>query len=336
METLSYPLDAHKIRTLVREAVPVLESSQREAPLARPCVVALGAFDGVHRGHRALIEACRADARKRGCASVVVTFDPDPSEVVAGAHADLRLLSVNDRVAFCRLLGVDRVVVLRFTQDMAALAPIDFVDMLQERLGCIAAMHVGANFHFGHGGRGSAATLRGIGERGNFDVVAHELLTYEGQAVSSTRIRRFLQEGNIAAAMQLLGRPHFVRGEVAHGRGEGTGFGFPTANVCCDARSCLPAEGVYACLVSDGTSAWPSAVNVGAPPTFSEHRDAFLEANLIGFSGNLYHKRLSVIFLEWLRASRPFSSLDELERVVLGNIAWVRDNMGSEGVEVRP
>ena len=96
----------------------------------------------------------------------------------------------------------------------------------------------------------------------------------------------------------------------------------------------MPAEGVYACVVSDGVHAWPAAANVGAPPTFAEHRDAFLEANLIGFKGNLYNQSLEVIFVEWLRASRPFSSLEELERVVLGNIDWVRTNIGSAGVEV--
>jgi riboflavin kinase/FMN adenylyltransferase len=98
----------------------------------------------------------------------------------------------------------------------------------------------------------------------------------------------------------------------------------------------MPGEGVYACVVTDGRRAWPAAANVGAPPTFSTHRDAFLEANLLGFSGDLYDRELAVLFVSWLRASRPFSSLDELERVVLGNIAWVAENVGAHEVEVAP
>ena len=152
--------------------------------------------------------------------------------------------------------------------------------------------------------------------------------------VSSSRIRSLLAQGDVSGIVSLLGRHHYVRGTVAHGRGEGTGFGFPTANVCSDARSCMPREGVYACIVTDGVRAWPSAANVGAPPTFTSHRDAFLEANLIGFEGDLYGRELVVIFVEWLRGSRTFSSLDELERVVLGNIDWVRQNVGDQCVEV--
>ena len=134
---------------------------------------------------------------------------------------------------------------------------------------------------------------------------------------------------------RLLGRCHFVRGWVDHGRGEGTSFGFPTANVRCDARTCMPAEGVYACVVSDGSRAWPAAANVGAPPTFDTRHDAyFLEANLLGFEGDLYGSELAVTFVAWLRASRPFSSLEELERTVLSNIDWVRRNVGETGVEV--
>lgn len=333
MSDLTYPLQPEDLRTLVRRAVGVpqdISFLERGAEV----VVAIGAFDGVHCGHRALIEACREDARRRGCASVVVTFDPDPSELLDGAQTNQRLLSIEGRVRQCRALGIDHVMVIPFTRELAVREPFEFVNMLTAQLGTIAAMHVGENFHFGRGGAGSAETLRGIGERMGFDVVAHPLLELEGAPVSSTRIRGLLREGKVSDAARLLGRCHYVQGTVAHGRGEGTSFGFPTANVCCDARVCMPAEGVYACVVSDGVHAWPAAANVGAPPTFAEHRDAFLEANLIGFKGNLYNQSLEVIFVEWLRASRPFSSLEELERVVLGNIDWVRTNIGSAGVEV--
>ena len=266
----------------------------------------------------------------------MVTFDPDPSELLAGERADRRLLSVADRVGLCRDLGVDRVEVLPFTAELAQRSPREFVELLVDRLGCMKTIYVGENFRFGTRGCGTTQTLTTLGDEFGFEVKVQPLLEVEGTSVSSSRIRALLGKGAVEQAACLLERCHYVRGTVAHGRGEGTSFGFPTANVCCDPRSCLPSEGVYACIVTDGSRAWPAAVNVGAPPTFAERRDAFLEANLLGFSGDLYDRELSVLFVSWLRASRPFSSLDELERVVLGNIASVAENVGAHEVEVAP
>ena len=297
--------------------------------------IVIGAFDGVHLGHRDLISACVEDARTRGVPAVVVTFDPDPSELLASQAHEARLLCVPDRVRLCRTLGVDDVLVLPFDHDLAARSPRAFLEMLAERLGPLRAVHVGENFRFGARGVGDVATLEALGRELGFDALSRPLLAREGAVVSSTRIRSLLAKGEVAETAALLNRCHFVRGKVAHGRGEGTAFGFPTANVECDSRICMPAEGVYACVVTDGVHAWPAAANVGKPPTFTGDRDSFfLEANLIGFEGDLYGSELSVLFVEWLRASRPFSSLAELERVVLGNIDWVRCNIGAAGVEV--
>ena len=332
---LHFPLSRDDVAQLVRTSVPKALPVRAATAGGTPAVVAIGAFDGVHQGHRSLIEACVRQARESDARSVAVMFDPDPSELIAGAAAERRLLSVGDRAAICQSLGIDEVLVIPFTSAFAEKEPIDFVDYLIESLGVIQAIHVGSNFRFGHRGAGHVDTLRGIGERGGFSVVTHELLRCGGEPVSSTRIRALLAQGRVAEAAELLGRLHFVRGGVMHGRGEGTSFGFPTANVRCDARTCMPGKGVYACIVTDGTRAWPAAANVGMPPTFDERQDScFLEANLIGFEGDLYGRELAVVFVEWLRASRPFSSLEELERVVLGNIDWVRSNVGSAGVEV--
>lgn len=333
---LTYPLSSADVAELVHASVPAAPSDVLPARPHEACVVAIGAFDGLHRAHRALIQACIAEASAQSATSVVVTFDPDPSELLLGDEAERRLLSVDDRSALAFSLGVDDVLVVPFTSELAQLSAEAFIDYLLEQLGPIACMHVGANFHFGHHGTADVAALAGIGEQRHFRVVAHPLIEVDGAPVSSTRIRALLAGGDVAGAAALLERPHFIRGAVMHGRGEGTSFGFPTANIRCDQRSCMPGEGVYACLVTDGSYAWPAAANVGAPPTFDTQRDScFLEANLIGFEGDLYGRELAVVFLEWLRASRPFSSLEELERVVLGNIDWVRCNVGPGRVEVR-
>lgn len=338
-QAFGYPYTPDDLRALVRAAGLNRDGAAScESVPSRPdngVAVVIGAFDGVHLGHRDLISACVDDAHGRGVPAVVVTFDPDPSELLMGDGYESRLLGVSDRVRLCRTLGVDEVLVLPFDRDLAALAPRAFLEMLGGRLGTLRAVHVGENFRFGARGAGDVSTLEVLGRELGFDAVSRPLLARDGRTVSSTRIRSLLAEGKVAEAAALLARCHFVRGMVAHGRGEGTSFGFPTANVECDSRICMPAEGVYACVVTDGVRAWPAAANVGKPPTFTGDRDSFfLEANLIGFDGDLYGSELSVLFVEWLRASRPFSSLAELERVVLGNIDWVRCNIGATGVEV--
>ena len=335
LQSLHFPLSPDDVAQLVRASVPKTLPVRSATASSTPAIVAIGAFDGVHLGHRTLIEACVRQAHEARARSVAVMFDPDPSELIAGTAAERRLLSVSDRAAICQALGIDEVLIIPFTCAFANKEPVDFVDYLVNAIGVIQTIHVGSNFHFGHRGAGHVDTLRGIGEHRGFSVVTHDLLQCGGEPISSTRIRALLAKGCVAEAAELLGRLHFVRGTVVHGRGEGTSFGFPTANMRCDARACMPGEGVYACIVTDGKQAWPAAANVGAPPTFDGRQDScFLEANLIGFEGDLYGRELAVVFVEWLRASRPFSSLDELERVVLGNIDWVKSNVGDAGVEV--
>ncbi len=298
-------------------------------------VVCIGAFDGFHVGHRALMAAAQADARLRGLPCLALTFEPDPAELFLGDRAPSRLLSCEDRAQMIVSTGVDAVVMLAFDEHLASLSPQDFVDQVLCGLVRPASLHVGSNFHFGRAGSGDEATLCELGRQRGFGVTVHPLVEHHGAPVSSTRVRTLLgQPAGLEEANGLLGRCHFLRGLVAHGRGEGTSFGFPTANVHFSTRFCLPAEGVYAGYVSMDGAAWPAAINVGAPPSFSVANTHFCEANLLGFSGDLYGSEVAVSFVSWLRASRSFDSLDELERVVMGNIDWVRTHLGTTRVEV--
>lgn len=318
------------------EAVAYSAPGAAELRASTPAVAVIGAFDGLHLGHQALVRDAIRRARDLGIVCVALTFDPDPSELLGPAAPGGRLLSVEDRCQGLLALGADHVIALSFTKELAGMAASAFVEQVLCGLMTPTCVLVGADFRFGRGGAGSARTLAELGGLRGFEVVAHPLVEDGGQVVCATRVRDLLRTSELAEANRLLGRCHYVRGSVAHGRGEGTSFGFPTANVTCDAGTCMPAEGVYACyLVCDGL-AWPAAANVGAPPTFSSPRPAFLEANLIGFEGDLYGRAVSVSFVRWLRASRKFSSMDELMRVVLGNIAWVRDNLGEGAVKVAP
>ncbi len=342
-----FPLDAESGLSLVAEALllgtPLLEErhvagltvfSSPEVPMGPEVdyVCALGVFDGVHLGHRDLIARAGEDARARGVRLAVVTFDPDPSEVLGRPARGERLLSLGLRVAALSRAGADAVVVVPFTERLSRMSPQEFVDTTLMSAVRPVSVHVGDNFRFGHLGAGTPADLARIGEGLGFGVTTHGLLRSAGEPVSATRVRSLLARGRVGEAAGLLGRYHAVTGTIEHGRGQGTGFGFPTANVRCDVRDAVPSEGVYACYVVIDGEVWPAAVNVGAPPTFSGPDPAFMEANLIGFSGDVYGMSASVVFVEWLRASRRFSSTAELERVVMGNIDWVRENLGETGL----
>lgn len=342
------PLDEDGARRVVRDSLFWgVRGEARELPgavvEARPgarlgrgvrTVVAIGAFDGLHLGHRALLAAAAEDARRRGVPCVAVTFDPDPAEVLGVPAPSSRLLSCADRSRGLLALGADAVVRFRFD---AALAATGIEEFVRDRLCALAApvsVHVGTNFSFGRGGEGTPSSLAELGRAYGFEVSSHDLVPYAGSPISATRVRGLLAAGSLDLASDLLGRCHFVRGTVEHGRGEGRAFGFPTANVVSDPLDALPREGVYACYLVSGASAWPAATNVGAPPTFSAPKPAFMEANLIGFSGNLYGRSVRVVFVRRLRDSRRFDSTDELRRVVLGNIEWVQRNLGGSGLEV--
>ena len=313
-------------------------TSRRNTPTwSRRAVCAIGAFDGVHLGHRALIERAREEADARGDELVVVTFSPDPSVVLTPERPQRQLLGDGDRVSALESIGgVDRVVVLDFTPDLAALPYERFI---REKLGGLVDLDVivvGSDFCLGAGGAGTVDALSELGRVDGFDVIGMDLLDEGGLPVTATRIRDLLAEGRVEAAAGLLGRCHFVRGVVEHGRGEGTSFGFPTANVRVFEELCLPAEGVYAGYVVRSKSAWPAAINVGKPRSFSpgEEGEPFLEATLLGFDGNLYDDEVGVVFVSWLREPRLFSSVEELERVVLGNVSWVRATLGEREVEL--
>lgn len=298
-------------------------------------VLVLGAFDGLHLGHRALVTGAVEDAKARGTVCIAVTFNPDPSEVLHPENPQEQLLAWDDRERGLLALGVDYPVTFSFTPEFAALSPDEFVERKLMGMARPVAVHVGSNFRFGARGSGDVALMRSLGKRHGFDVIEHPLVKMGHERVSSTRIRTELgKPGGLGEAKSLLGRCHFVRGVIEHGRGEGTSFGFPTANIRCAARMCMPCEGVYGGYVIIDDVAWPAAINVGAPPSFSAPDDHFLEANLIGFTGDVYGRQACVTFVEWLRPSRRFSSLEELERVVLGNIDWVRINLGEGGVRL--
>ena len=298
-------------------------------------VCVLGVFDGVHRGHQSLIKAACQDAHRRKLPCIVVSFCPDPADVVFEPQSLSHLLRQEDRLALLASCGVDGILCLDFTFELATTSWQDFLSCTLWAYLRPHSLHVGQNFHFGCGGKGGIPELKRLAPELGFELFDHELMQIADVVVSATHIRELLRQGQVEQAGNLLGRQHFVRGTVQHGRGEGNSFGFPTANVQLDRMDCVPAQGVYAGWVVMDCSAWPAAINVGLPPSFNDgDTPSFLEANLIGFTGDLYGADLAVSFASWLRASRKFDSLDELEQTVLDNIDWVKNHLAAKRIEL--
>src|SRR5947207_2895336 len=238
-------------------------------PDARPSVVALGVFDGVHLGHRAILDTAVARAKKDGGTAVACTFDPHPAEVLQPERAPLPITTLDERVALIAESGIGLTVVVAFTPILAAMEPETFVsEILAGRLGAREVV-VGFNHRFGRGARGDAQLLREIGIRVGMHAEIVPPLDADGTPVSSSAIRAALQGGDVASAARMLGRPYFVSGNIVEGAGRGRSIGFATANLATD-RPLLTPAGVYACRLSVGNVTHGAVVNAGVRPTFGE------------------------------------------------------------------
>ncbi len=286
---------------------------------------AFGVFDGVHLGHRFLLDRAQATARENGGRSVALTFDIDPDEKF---HPErLRKLMTNEeRLAMLATTGVDAVAVLPFTREFAASSPEEF--LLQTFDGTVPAyLHVGFDFKFGARAAGTVRDLDAWGANGGTKVCAHGLKSEDGAPITATRIRLLLAEGDIAEANRLLGRPYFMTGTVEPGRGEGADMGFRTANLTVPEQLRALGDGVYAAWAEVGGACYKAAVNVGVAATFADRSTATCEVHLLDFEGDLYGEPVKVEFMHWLRPMRRFDDVDELIATVKGNIAWVRENL---------
>lgn len=278
-------------------------------------VIALGTFDGVHRGHRSMLDLARTAAAPEGREVVAATFDPHPRAVVAGGAPPL-LCSVEERVERILAAGADRVEVVPFTQAFSRLTPAEFVDdWLVGRLDA-AAVVVGHNFRFGHRAAGDLDTLRERCAAHGIDVVACDLLVDGNQPVSSSRIRRLLAGGNAEFAAQLMGFPYELAAPVEHGARRGRELGMPTANLAVPPTRLVPADGVYGGVATLHGEAWPAATSVGTNPQFTSdqpHPPRTVEVHLIGYEADdFYGEPLHVTFEQRIRGQWTFDSVGEL------------------------
>lgn len=299
-------------------------------------VVTIGVFDGVHRGHRALIRTAVESARRSGRPCTALTFDPNPAEVVGHATPPLRLASMHQRVELISSLGVDNCVILQFDDELAQTSAERFVaDVLVGKL-AVRRVVVGENFRFGRRARGDVELLELLGRRNGFEVTGNNLVptTAEGEPISSSLVRRLVAEGEVAGATRLLARPHRLEGPVVKGDGRGQELGFPTANIQVCARSAVPADGVYAGrLVVDpyggDLKSYLAAISVGTNPTF-DGTDRRVEAFAYNTAGlDLYGREVAVDFVARLRGQERFDTSQALVEAMAADVANVRELLGT-------
>ena len=295
------------------EVITDLAACARAA--AGPTVVTIGAYDGVHRGHQALLGRVRTMATELGCASAVATFDRHPATVVRPESAPKLLTDLEQKLELLAATGVDRCLVVRFDEERSRESAEDFVH--EVLVSCLAAraVVVGHDFHFGHRRRGDVALLQQMGAALGFDVLGISLVGDDGEgAISSTRIRVRLEEGDVESAARLLGRLHELRGTIQRGDGRGRQLGYATANLALSEDILVPADGIYAGWYErPGGEVYAAAVSVGRRPTFYDRAEASLvEAHLLDFEGDLYGERARLRFVARLRGEERFGSGAEL------------------------
>lgn len=292
--------------------------------LARGSAITVGTFDGMHRGHRHVLERLAGIARQHDLASVLVTFDPHPLDVVRPDAAPELLTTAGERLEAVATTGVDYVVVLPFTAGLARLTAEEFVDaILIGRLG-LRELLIGHDHGFGRGRAGDVATLRDIGQRRGFAVdVVEAVASDDGEAISSSTIRRAVARGDLDAAADGLGRRYSVAGPVVSGARRGRLLGFPTINVAPPPRKLLPAVGVYAVRVATPRGSFDGMMNLGPKPTFGDE-SVTLEAHLFDADADLYGAPVRIEFVTRLRDVRRFESSDALAAQLRADEAQAR------------
>jgi riboflavin kinase / FMN adenylyltransferase len=306
------------VRHLVRQPRPLV-----------PSVLTLGNFDGVHLGHQAIIQRAVERAHALGVATVVLTFEPHPIAVLAPDRAPPIIQPLHDRLATLRALGVDAVVLQRFTRTFAALDPEAFVRDFLVRHVTLRHVVVGYNVNFGRDRAGSGETLRALGPRFGFGVDVVGPVVAGGEQVSSTRLRDVLGAGDMRGARTLLGRPYAFRGRVVVGDRRGRTLGFPTANLHLKPGLLLPPDGVYAVTAAIDGRREPGVLNIGVRPTFGGRRRT-IEAHFLDVSPDLYGRWLVVELIERLRDEAVFAGPEALRAAITADVARARTVLAAE------
>ena len=287
-------------------------------------VLALGNFDGMHRGHLKIIERVRRGAEERGATGIAMTFDPHPSKILRPDKAPPLLMTHQQKLDALSRAGMHGVAIVRFTPELAGWDPETFVRSVLVEWLHVAEVWVGANFLFGHDRQGTFSMLRSLGARYGFRAEKIDPVRYKDFVVSSTRIRRLITEARVDEAGALLGHHYEIEGAVVKGQQRGREIGVPTANVCAE-NELVPPHGVYVTTASLDGVAYPSITNIGTRPTFESGEETVVEAHLLDFDKDLYGARLRLGFVQRLRDEKKFEDVGALRTQIEADRAQARD-----------
>jgi riboflavin kinase / FMN adenylyltransferase len=302
-----------------------LRSISELSRLPGPLFVAIGVFDGVHLGHRAVISTSAEHAQAANGTPVVVTFDPHPEKVLRPKAAPHLLTATPHKIALIRDLWVDHLLIITFDKQFATTEPEDFVQQLVKHSKPLREICVGHEWSFGRNRRGNLELLKKLGAQFNFDVVGIPPVTINGELISSTTIRQALEAGDLTKAAQMLGRQYTILGTVVRGDDLGKKIGFPTANLSAHNEQ-FPPDGVYLAEAKLDTVTYPSVVNLGYRPTVSTRKSQrTLEIHLLDFNRDIYGEDLEVRFIRYLRPEKKFENIDALVRQIEADVKQARE-----------
>jgi riboflavin kinase/FMN adenylyltransferase len=273
-----------------------------------PMCACIGYFDGMHRGHQALIAETVAMAKEKDAETAMITFDPDPWVTIKGLQNVKHITTIRQRINKAVSFGIENIVVLKFTKEMAQLSPEDFVTKVLGKLN-LKGIVCGFDFHYGSMGMGSSETLQ---KDASYDVKVVGEVDDETGKISSTRISQCISEGDMEQASEMLGYYYSIEGVVVHGRQLGTEIGFPTANIDYSEEYLLPKPGVYACIAHIGGRKYRAMANLGHNPTFNYRQNLSLEAYLLDFDGDIYENTIRLDFVHFMREEMSFRSKENL------------------------
>ncbi|MBA7714300.1 Bifunctional riboflavin kinase/FMN adenylyltransferase [subsurface metagenome] len=292
-------------------------------------LLTIGVFDGVHLGHKYLLSQLKERARQESCLSGVVTFSQHPQAMLSPQTKLPCLTDLSQRIRLLKDEGVEAVITLAFTRELAHLSPGQFVGLLKKYLK-MRGLVIGPDFALGRNRQGDADTLRTLGQDMDFHVTVVSPVVINGEVVSSTAIRSALAEGDMKRVRKLMGRPFSLHGRVITGDGRGTDLGFPTANLDVDRQQALPPDGVYATWAYIDDNTYQSMTNIGQRPTFGGSERA-VEVNLLDYQGNLYGDELSIDIIERLRSEKEFDTPEELKKQIAEDVKQGRVILKNRG-----